>query len=927
MSIYDKYPDPWGEEWNDTDDWIERAFENDWQSGNQETVVFPGEKHMRVLRGKNIGTPYQFAGPGTNITRRLNAGMLGINGIDAGARIHDLEYYKMMKRQQAGEVVTQAEVRASDQKLLDAVRKYKSDDPATAYMMILGFQSKFKLEDLGVMPYMKFVKDPNLSMSDEMLKLQGQDFKGRAKLAIQGIHKLYMDPPNADWGGVAKSWWTNSVSDVLRSSDTKATLKRKAVELLAKKGFKSAADGLSVTGNAYGFDPTMTWQIQELLMNSMRKHAMSALPEGAQLRGAELIEKINAYVPTNQDAKDVVSIIQESITGTLKQGMQNLSQKAVDAANIARSRITNKFRNMGKSTTQTDGSFTEEFMNEFVSVSSPNRQWETAGYRHSDGVDWNAETKGYDVTYTAEDPDVGAFEMEDFDAVYNGFFNPDDVPPPKELRSFDLDQYTVPKVDPVETSVPVEMPDPVPDFEPYPIDDLPMAVNGLAEMVEGESAYITALRSAGSAISRGTEAFGPASFLFQIAAEGYSRGAELDAEEKGIKARLLTLWDERDAEIKKWGKASPATLGSIKEEEAKLTDVRSGTRALIESAKGAGNIASIGLFGVTEQYDNIEKWRAHHKEVVKQRLVEAYAEKVMYEDRDMKPPPEFTARLNADLAYLRDKVYDDEAESKQHDVWYNWSTFTAYDHLNDEQDVGVMDEQFVADAQYHFPSFWRTLDIDSIAHTGSRLSREEALTAFKLRYGDKDLNEKLSDHAKWSVNKIKEMALSAADVKGLHSEYLSRQHLEVKQAIQDKLKSVYSNTPDVQGGHVVDWDPNRPSITADHKPPATSRSAATQRGHVVDWGSHPSVSADDKRPGTPRPKPKRKRVEETAGSRRVGYGSQINNPHTNYNTIHNKRQAKPTAAPTAPAQTKPKLVQPRTVAPPAPVAAGTPTTM
>ena len=37
---------------------------------------------------------YQFCGLGTKLTKRLNGGDCGINPLDAGCRLHDIEYSK-----------------------------------------------------------------------------------------------------------------------------------------------------------------------------------------------------------------------------------------------------------------------------------------------------------------------------------------------------------------------------------------------------------------------------------------------------------------------------------------------------------------------------------------------------------------------------------------------------------------------------------------------------------------------------------------------------------------------------------------------------------------------------------------------------------------------------------------------------------------
>ena len=131
--------------------------------GKKDGPGFPGEKHAIGVDKGIFGTRYSFAGPFTQINKRIARGDQGVrlsggefSKIDRAARVHDVEYKAISDKfkRTKGDFDPKA-VRKSDEKFLRGVRQ--ADKEPNLRRVVLGlFKAKMKAEDLGLISPRKF---------------------------------------------------------------------------------------------------------------------------------------------------------------------------------------------------------------------------------------------------------------------------------------------------------------------------------------------------------------------------------------------------------------------------------------------------------------------------------------------------------------------------------------------------------------------------------------------------------------------------------------------------------------------------------------------------------------------------------------------------------------------------------------------------
>lgn len=124
---------------------------------------YVGENHMII-----DNTTSNFLGPGTHIEERIKRGdppLDGINGIDAQARIHDIDYMKAK---------TLDDVRKADIKLLKNIDQ-STGKPYLKKLTKTAIKSKMLAEDLGILDKNKFAQIDLFTNKDT--KMVGQGMK------------------------------------------------------------------------------------------------------------------------------------------------------------------------------------------------------------------------------------------------------------------------------------------------------------------------------------------------------------------------------------------------------------------------------------------------------------------------------------------------------------------------------------------------------------------------------------------------------------------------------------------------------------------------------------------------------------------------------------------------------------------------------
>jgi hypothetical protein len=147
------------------------------ESVPEDIPLATGEMHAKKIvrkNGKIMKQNYNYAGPGTQVERRLAQNIQPIDGIDAAAKIHDIDYtLNFQKRMKRGEKVSKQEVQMADKKFVDSVKQNKADNPVLATIIPPVFKAKEVAENAGALSHTAFF-DPSTGsgvMSDTKLKM------------------------------------------------------------------------------------------------------------------------------------------------------------------------------------------------------------------------------------------------------------------------------------------------------------------------------------------------------------------------------------------------------------------------------------------------------------------------------------------------------------------------------------------------------------------------------------------------------------------------------------------------------------------------------------------------------------------------------------------------------------------------------------
>ena len=140
---------------------------------------YPGERHAREHL---TGRPYNFAGPFTNLSRRLDRrtgnpkpSSIPINRIDEDALRHDKRYGQIADEYYADPTPENRrrkldEIHNEDDIFIRNVRQHSADDPVVANIEAAAIYAKKKGEDLGVLDSRKFSgfgKKPKINILDD----------------------------------------------------------------------------------------------------------------------------------------------------------------------------------------------------------------------------------------------------------------------------------------------------------------------------------------------------------------------------------------------------------------------------------------------------------------------------------------------------------------------------------------------------------------------------------------------------------------------------------------------------------------------------------------------------------------------------------------------------------------------------------------
>ncbi len=141
---------------------------------------FVGEKHMV----NKHGLTYNYLGPGTALSQRLERGdppLDGASGLDAAAKIHDIEYSKAQNF---------SDVRAADKKFIENVEQSTAGPLSKKFIKGL-FKAKMVSEDFGVLKPTAFAKFPNVQ--DDVPPVI-EDKQGSEDISGKGILRHPTDP-------------------------------------------------------------------------------------------------------------------------------------------------------------------------------------------------------------------------------------------------------------------------------------------------------------------------------------------------------------------------------------------------------------------------------------------------------------------------------------------------------------------------------------------------------------------------------------------------------------------------------------------------------------------------------------------------------------------------------------------------------------
>ena len=119
-----------------------------------------GEIHAKKIVLKNGKVKYQnynYAGPGTKVKERLSKKVQPIDGIDAAAQQHDIDYtLNFQERIKKGQKVTKKEVQEADKRFVEKVKMNKNDNRVFAATIPPLFKAKQIAEDTGLLNHTSF---------------------------------------------------------------------------------------------------------------------------------------------------------------------------------------------------------------------------------------------------------------------------------------------------------------------------------------------------------------------------------------------------------------------------------------------------------------------------------------------------------------------------------------------------------------------------------------------------------------------------------------------------------------------------------------------------------------------------------------------------------------------------------------------------
>ena len=155
---------------------VNGAIDNNIESVPEDIPLAPGEMHAKKLvrrDGKIKRQNYNYAGPGTNVERRLAQNIQPIDGIDAAAKQHDIDYtLDFQARMKRGQKVSKQEVQAADKRFVNRVKQSRGDNPVFAAVIPPVFKAKEVAENIGALDHTAFFNPAKTGgvMSDFKIK-------------------------------------------------------------------------------------------------------------------------------------------------------------------------------------------------------------------------------------------------------------------------------------------------------------------------------------------------------------------------------------------------------------------------------------------------------------------------------------------------------------------------------------------------------------------------------------------------------------------------------------------------------------------------------------------------------------------------------------------------------------------------------------
>lgn len=176
--------------------------------------AFAGEHHLINEKG----VMYNYAGPQTQIVKRLKRGDPPIDEIDALAQIHDIEYAKAK---------TYDDIKKSDLKLSKGVAELKGHEPLRT-LISKGIKGKVKAQDLGLINKGAFVgnilQDGNSIEMNEDKKKIINDLK---QLGYGKKKKKITKAKRRKSNIITKLQFSDEIKEIIKPKDPLSRLKKK----------------------------------------------------------------------------------------------------------------------------------------------------------------------------------------------------------------------------------------------------------------------------------------------------------------------------------------------------------------------------------------------------------------------------------------------------------------------------------------------------------------------------------------------------------------------------------------------------------------------------------------------------------------------------------------------------------------------------